>query len=99
MDWQEKAKALHALADLSVVPRSAGNWYVSQGTEIGGDGFLRDYYGEGSTPQAAIVDHWRQLVDELPPASYIVVHRSGRRLHFRWSKFMWALLPNDQEES
>lgn len=92
--WQEKAEALNALAELDIKMRAAGDWYIHQDTEVGGDGMLTGTYGNGASPADAINDHWRVLVDELPLDKYIVVSAwSDGRKHFRWNGFMWRQLP------
>lgn len=94
MDWQQKAEALNALAKIEIRCRKARDWYVHQNTEIKADGVLIGAYGNGETPEAAIEDHWRQLVDELSPDRYIVTHayRDTRRA-VRWNGFMWTEVP------
>lgn len=98
MNWQQKAHALAALADLSLRCRKAGDWYVNQDVEIKNGSILEGSYGNGSTPTAAIHNHWRQLVEELPPDQYLVVraHRDERRA-VRWNGFMWAEVVESRE--
>jgi hypothetical protein len=91
MDYEQKAAALDALADIKICFRKPGDWYVSQGVSIGGDGMLTTTYGNGDTPEGAILNHWDELVTYLPGDKYLVVdgNRPGER-HFRWNGFMWA---------
>lgn len=93
MDWQQKAAALDALAEISVMIRKPGDWYVSQRVEIKDGGILRGDYGNGETPQAAIEDHWRNMVDNIG-SRYLVAHAgTERRRAVRWNGFMWMDIP------
>ena len=92
MDWQQKAAALEALSEISIRTRGLNDWYVNQSVEIGkdGGGVLSGEYGNGSTPQKAIEDHWHVLVEGLAPDEYIVINaRTKYRQHVRWNGFMW----------
>ncbi len=94
MDWQQKADALNSLADIHINIREAGDWWVNQSTEIGGDGMLLGSFGNGATPEEAIEDHWRVLVTDLAPGRYIVVsaYRDDRK-QWRWNGYMWREIP------
>lgn len=103
MNWEQKLNAMIALCGWSAVSlkmREPGNWYVEViGRNIGGGGFLRGEYGEGRTPQEAVEDDWRRLVDELPEDRVIVVSRRSteeteRRV--RWNGYMWADVPREK---
>jgi len=92
MDWEQKLEAMQALCECSLKMRCPGNWYVeTRKREVGGDGLLSSTYGNGSTPQKAVEDDWRRLVEELPPASYIVLdpHEEPRKT-YRWNGYRWA---------
>ena len=90
MNWQEKADALDSLAEIDIKIRKVNDWYVSQRTEIGGDGMLLGSYGNGTTPEEAIENHWFQLVDDLPIDKYIVTAAmNNERKHWRWNGYMW----------
>lgn len=95
MNWEEKLAAIKSIdGSVSLVMRKPGDWYVSTHAEVtGGElhSVLSSPYGNGRTPQAAVEDHWRQLVDELPQDQYIVLNamQSNRR-HVRWNGHMWA---------
>jgi hypothetical protein len=93
MDWQQKAAALSALVEIQLICRKAGDWYVRQEVEIKDGAILRGSYGNGTTPQEAVEDHWRQLVDEMTPTPmYLVVSAGGgqrKRRAVRWNGFMW----------
>jgi hypothetical protein len=91
MDWQQKAAALDAVADIRVCIRKPNDWYVDQRIDVGGDGMLRGIYGNGTTPIEAIEDHWQQLVVNLAPGRYLVIDAAGeKRRHVRWNGFMWV---------
>jgi len=95
MDWQQKAAALDALAEIEIKIRKPGDWYVSQRVEIKDGGVLRGEYGNGPTPQDAILDHWDRLVVNIDPTPLYLVARTadGRRRPVRWNGFMWADFP------
>ncbi len=87
MTFQEMAAALEALSEISVRIRKPGDWYVSQNVDIKKGSMLVGDYGNGTTPEIAIIDHWRALTD-LPPDEYLVV-RGPERIAVRWNGFMW----------
>jgi hypothetical protein len=95
MDWQQKAAVLNAIAQIKICMRRPQDWYIDQSVEVGGDGLLSGLYGNGTTPQAALEDHWRVLVDELKPGFYLVIQAFSpdKCRHVRWNGFMWEDLP------
>lgn len=96
MDWQQKAEALNALAQINIRMRKAGDWYVQQSIEVKkqGSGMLSGQYGNGETPEAAIENHWGKLCEHLPVDSYIVIDAMcNTRRHVRWNGYMWLELP------
>lgn len=94
MDWQYKAAALEALAEISIKFRKPGDWYVSQdNVEIKDSRCLVGTFGNGATPQAAIEDHWKQLVYDIG-AKYLVINPAlTKRRAVRWNGFMWMDVP------
>jgi hypothetical protein len=94
MDWQQKAAALDALAEISIKCRGVGDWYVSQKVDVKDGALLVGRYGNGATPQEAIEDHWRQLVDEIEPTPKYLIARtySDERMPRRWNGFMWIVV-------
>src|SRR5579863_3939820 len=96
MDWQQKAEALAGLTELAIRFREKQwriggpePWYVEQKIDIC-DGYTLDgAYGNGFTPQEAVENHWRRLVDELPPTKWLVVRDGEKRHAVRWNGFMW----------
>lgn len=91
MDYQQKLQAFQALCQHCLHMREPGDWYVSGAIEIGGDGgILKGEYGNGRTPEEAVLDHWDRLVTHLAPHEYLVVSGTiGPRMYRRWSGFMW----------
>ncbi len=87
MNWEQKLAALNAIAETSLRMRAPGDWYVSAHPRgVVGDGFERGTYGNGVTPEAAVNNDWKQLVDELPVDLSIRI-RGDRQV--RWNGFMW----------
>lgn len=95
MDWQQKAAALDALAEIQIMIRGVGDWYVHQNVQIRKVDVLFGEYGNGETPVAAIEDHWQKLVNEVSRTPHYLVARdgSGTRRAVRWNGFMWADVP------
>lgn len=92
MTWEEKLSACCSIADTSLSMRKPGDWYVSSGMEVierGHRGVLVGSYGNGKTPEEAVENHWKKLV-ENPEVECIVVHamRDDRR-ELIWNGFMW----------
>lgn len=101
MEWQQKAAALAALCELRIKFRPAEwriggpePWYVEQQIEVKDGSILCGTYGNGFTPEEAILDHWQKLVTDLPRDQYLVVraYRDERRA-VRWNGFMWEDVP------
>jgi hypothetical protein len=42
------------------------------------------------TPEEAVNDDWRQLVEFLPNDRRIFIDNPGGRKYVRWNGFMWA---------
>jgi hypothetical protein len=93
VDWEQKFNALNAIAACVLIMRKPGDWYVSHpGTSVKDGGCLVGSYGNGSTPQLAILDHWKVLVDDITPTEkYLVLNPASddRRRAVRWNGFMW----------
>jgi hypothetical protein len=91
MTWEQKLAALQALCDTSLRMRKPGDWYVSAtGRGIGGDGLSRGAYGNGKTPQEAVEDDWRQIVEHLPSDRYVIARSYSIEKRVRWNGFMWS---------
>lgn len=92
MDWEQKFSALNALATCSVLMRKPGDWYVSHtGISVKDRGCLVGSYGNGKTPQGAILDDWKVLVEDIEPTEkYLVLNPAGENHRaVRWNGFMW----------
>lgn len=103
MDWQQKAAALDALCEIAVKFRKSGDWYVSQQVEIKDGSILRGDYGNGCTPEEAILDHWERLTSIKLPL-YLVGRtffdgRVETRKAVRWNGFMWEDVPEPKREA
>lgn len=92
MTWEEMFAAIAALGgDPSLRMRKPGDWYVLQGrVEVKHRSTLESRYGNGTTPAAAVVDHWQKLTT-LAPGEVIVVNAfTDDRRAVRWNGYMWA---------
>lgn len=90
MTWEQKLQACKALKEeISLKMRKPGDWYVSQGIECKDGPFLKSKYGNGTTPQEAVENHWIELT-VLQPDQYLVIggNKPDRRC-VRWNGFMW----------
>lgn len=104
-DFQQKAAALRALGDMAIRLRQPQNciggdgspsWYCSiSGVEVSnGRAGLVSEYGNGSTPEAAVLDCWRALVEDVKPPRYVVLNAMGpNRRAVIWNGFMWEERP------
>jgi len=98
MNWQQKLAAIQAFCgpfDVSLMMRKPGDWYVSSGMGIGGDGLVHGVYGNGSTPEEAVLDHWEQYRD-LPPNRYATISHGAGQRRGRWNGFMWDLITEER---
>lgn len=101
MTFEQKIQALTAIGDLALRMRHPGNWYVDQDhvemKPTPDASILESSYGNGATPEAAVLDHWAKLTR---PSPWVVVCRAmaeDRRL-LRWNGFMWADVTKLYEE-
>lgn len=86
LTWEEKFDVLNGLCSHELCMRRPGNWYVSSGLNVGGDGFLTGEYGNGETPQQAILNHWDKYCVSLPADKFIIVDWAEEtRRHVRWN--------------
>jgi hypothetical protein len=86
MNWEEKWEAIRALdGDAKLCMRKPGDWYVNS------DMLIRDEsksygigdYGNGTTPQLAVEDHWEKMVAVQPPRYIYGSFRGERAANFR----------------
>lgn len=99
MDWQQKAAALDALAEIELRIRKPGDWYVFQDVNVKDECILIGSYGNGSTPEEAIEDHWRILTEETKFPKYLIANAgkpTRRAVH--WNGFMWSEVPEPKRE-
>lgn len=94
MNYEQKFAALNALAECSLKMRKPGDWYVLQRSELKDGGMLIGSYGNGSTPEDAIEDHWNKLAMGSSATKPIVTFRhdgnGDQRFHHYWNGFMWV---------
>ena len=95
MTWEQKLDAMQALTEHKLIMRKPGDWFVCASIEVGGDGMLKGQYGNGETPEEAVLDHWENLVTGLQDHEYLVVRNptdfsgGGKNTYHRWNGFMW----------
>ncbi len=97
MTWEEKFEAMKALlgGNISLRMRKPGDWYVeASGRHVGGDGVLSGNYGNGSTPEEAVLQDWEKNVTNLPNDKYVVlsypnIGPTDPKKYYRWNGFMW----------
>jgi hypothetical protein len=101
MDWQQKLAAIQAFAgshNVALRMRRPGDWYVDAGMSLGGDGILYGTYGNGTTPEDAVRDHWQKFTVEIPADKYVVADRGDPHRRGRWNGFMWELMTDEEAE-
>lgn len=89
MKWETKLAVLKALSPHHLEMREPGDWYISSSVEIAGSGFLVGVLGNGRTPEDAVNDHWKQLVEDLPTDRYLRGGTPGHTVYARWNGYMW----------
>jgi len=95
MTWEEKFEAIKAIGSACLRMRKPGDWYVSQpdvAVKVGA--MLESRYGNGATPEAAVLDHWQQLTS-IDLANEVVVLDAMRdtRRHVWWNGYRWVDQP------
>ena len=89
MTWEQKLDALQSLGECTLRMRKPGDWYVRQGVEVSQGNLLVGEYGNGKTPEEAVMNHW-DLLSNLKPEEYLVVHAMGpNRQAVKWNGYMW----------
>ena len=92
MNWEEKLDALNSLSNCTLEMQSVGTWGVHQDIMVGnGTGTCESVFGVGETPEYAVLDHWKQAVENVSEHKYIAAQQGegGKNKHYRWDKFMW----------
>jgi hypothetical protein len=94
MNWEQKFEALNAIAECAIKMRKPGDWYIHQNADVKDGSVLIGVYGNGKTPQEAVEDHWRVLVEPATSFKPIVVirHLDDRtdRKHYTWNGYRWV---------
>jgi hypothetical protein len=95
MKWEEKLQAIQSFdSEVQLRMRKPGDWYVSSRIEIGGDGTLQGAYGNGTSPEEAVLETWDKFVTNLESGYFLVLGaHTDRRREVRWNGFMWEELP------
>jgi hypothetical protein len=76
----------------SVKMRKPGDWFVSQpGVSVKEGGCLAGSYGNGVTPQDAVQNHWKVLVEDIDQSEkyLVLLPLGGQRRAVKWAGFMW----------
>jgi len=91
LSWEDKLAALNRLGEATLHMRGPGDWYVSHAVEIKDGALLSPPHGAGESPEAAVNDHWRVLVTELPGHCVLVIHATNKdkRRQYRWVSGAW----------
>ncbi len=94
MTWEQAFDALQSIGIATLKMRAPGNWYVEQSVEIVEGTMLVGKHGNGTTPQAAVEDHWKIYSDR----SAIVRLSGGATV--TWTGYMWReVTPASRKES
>jgi len=96
LSWEEKFEAMKELCgDFAIClrMRQPGDWYVSAtgrhvASDRPGDG-QSSVYGNGKTPEEAVTDDWRKLVERLPNGYFITVQTGSLIRRLRWTGSFW----------
>jgi hypothetical protein len=90
LTWEQKAAALDTLGNIEIKMRRPGDWFCAQsGVSVADGHFLYGGCGNGATPQEAIEDLWRYLVDDLLANRYVAIGGMDITRRVRWNGFMW----------
>lgn len=102
MTWEQKLVAMKVLCgEVSLEMRKPGDWYVRvRCREVKYGDVLESTGGNGATPEEAVNDDWRELVEELSADRFIVINAYGgsERRAVRWNGFMWETLSETQQK-
>lgn len=85
MNWEQKLAAIQALVGFSagVKMRHPGDWYVDASMEHAeGSSLLVGHYGNGSSPEKAVEQHWDLYGNGQP-------FKHGDSWYL-WNGYMWA---------
>ena len=99
MTWEQKLEACNALCECSLIMRKPGDWYVHHGIEISQSGLLLGAYGNGTTPEEAVMNHWDEIT-KLKPGEHLVIHAMGpNRQAVKWNGYMWQSVTEKLKET
>lgn len=97
MTWEERFAAIKALDDdACLCMRSPGDWYVSANMEIKDGQILTGAYGNGVSPDQAVLDHWAIYASVKYPRTIVVHAGTDQRREVNWKDFMWVEKRSDQ---
>jgi hypothetical protein len=89
--------AIAALEGEPALPmRAPGDWYVDQrnvDVKTRGAPVAASAYGNGTTPEEVVRDHWRALTDLKPNEVVVLRAYVVCRQYVRWNGFVWADVP------
>lgn len=94
MTWEEKFQALAAIGNISLHMRKPGDWYVRHDASLCWSQFKGGPYGNGTTPQEAVENHW-EIFTTLKAPGYselraVLASVGGQKKEVRWNGFMWC---------
>lgn len=89
MDWEQQLQACQAIAECYPRMRKPKDWYIHHSVSVKKGCALEGRYGNGSTPEEAVGNHW-DIITNLKPEEYIVINEYGKRTAVKWNGFMWA---------
>lgn len=98
ISWEQKFHAIKALCSSATIEmRRPGDWYVSANMEhASGECCLVSDYGNGSSPEAAVRDHWCLYGNGDP---FLVSMSDPNCGWFRWNGFMWEHSTDPRKDS
>jgi hypothetical protein len=92
MTWEQKLAACKSLAECCLAIRKPGDWYVHWQAHLTEHGsvLMSGQYGNGSSPQEAVEDHWRKVTGIKPNEYWLAyAHTESMRRAARWNGYMW----------
>ena len=91
MTWEQKFAAINRLAPAQLVMSKPGRWRVEHsGVETVEGSKQRYVIGRGTSPQAAVEDHWERLTNLQPSQCILVDAYKNTRRTFIWRGHAWA---------
>lgn len=90
MNWEQKLETMMALGACELIMRKPGDWYVNQDVSLQDGRLLVSEYGNGTTPQEAVENHFDGLALGSSPKKYLVIRDDGGRRHVYWNGYRWV---------